>query len=386
MPSGQADVVVVGGGPAGASAALMLRRHAPGLRVALVEANRCERAKPGEMLPAPAQGLLRRIGAWTPFLAAGFVESRTTASAWVDEVPEERHSIFSAQGTGWHLDRARFDRLLLETAAAAGVEVRLGSAVRSAKHEDRGWRLAASGRDVVAAAVVWATGRNWGLARSFDARLRVHDHLAAYARFFEHARGDCGMVVEARPEGWWYSADLPGQRRVVACLTDPDLGEEFRNPASWYRALAATRLIAPLLPPGARETESLVKSAGTATIHPAAADRWVAAGDTLFAADPLSSRGITHALRSGILAAYAVSDMLGGDDERARARYATIASHGFADYAPALARHYASAARWATPFWQRRCASDQTDPTSANESLPTTGPPRVRRPEDKPFA
>ncbi|MER8375919.1 hypothetical protein [Mesorhizobium sp. M1406] len=46
----------------------------------------------------------------------------------------------------------------------------------------------------------------------------------------------------------------------------------------------------------------------------------MAAGDCLFAADPLSSRGIVHALRSGILAAYAASDMADGRDDLARAR------------------------------------------------------------------
>ncbi|MER8830968.1 hypothetical protein [Mesorhizobium sp. M0870] len=111
------------------------------------------------------------------------------------------------------------------------------------------------------------------------------------------------MVVEARPAGWWYSPDFPDERRVVACLTDPDLGSELRKAGHWYRALAATQSIAPLVPPNAIETASMIKAAGTATIYPAAGDRWVAAGDCLFCADPLSSRGIVHALRSGILAA-----------------------------------------------------------------------------------
>ncbi len=354
MPSEQADFVVIGGGPAGASAALTLRRHAPGRRVVLVEAGRHDRAKPGEVLPAVAQGLLRQLGIWEPFLAASFVESRAVVSAWADETPQERPSIFSAQGTGWQLDRARFDRLLVEAAAAAGVDVRLGCAVRSATREGQGWWLELAGGDIVAGAVIWAAGRSWKLARSFGATLKVHAHLAAYTRFFDRAPGDCRMVIEARPEGWWYSADLPGDGRVVACLTDPDLGSDLRDQKSWYRALAATKIIAPLLPDGARETSASVKSAGTATIDPAAGERWVAAGDCLFAADPLSSRGIVHALRSGILAAYAASDMIDGRDELARRRYAMIAAQGFSDYVPALAAYYAAAARWDTLFWQRR--------------------------------
>lgn len=361
MPSKQADFAVIGGGPAGAAAALMLRRHAPGRSVILLEAGRHDRPKPGEVLPAVAQGLLRQLGMWTLFAEASFVENRALVSVWADEAPSERHSIFSAQGPGWQLDRARFDRLMVEGAKAAGVETRLGSAVHSTVRDDQGWRLKLAEADIVARAVIWATGRGWRLARCFGAKLTVHNHLAAYTRFFDHAPGDCRMVIEARPEGWWYSADLPGQRRVVACLTDPDLGRELRKAEHWYRALAATRSIAPLVPPGAVETASLVKPAGTATIDPAAGEGWVAAGDSLFCADPLSSRGIVHALRSGILAAYAASDMLEGRGDFARARYAAIAAQGFADYVPALAAHYAAAARWDTPFWQRRLRSHGED-------------------------
>jgi flavin-dependent dehydrogenase len=354
MPCEQADVAVIGGGPAGAAAALTLRRHAPHLRIVLFDAGRDELAKPGEILPAVAQGLLRQLGVWAPFLAATFVESRAVISSWVDDTPDERPSIFSAQGPGWQLDRTRFDRLMVQAASDAGVEVQLGTPVRSAMRESEGWRLELADGDIIAGAVIWATGRCWKLARSFRAKLRVHGHLAAYTRFFDRAPGDCRMVIEARPEGWWYSADLPDERRVIACLTDPDLGSELRDPRSWHRALAATQFIAPLLPQGARETAMLVKSAGTATINPAAGERWVAAGDSLFCADPLSSRGIVHALRSGILAAYAASDMIDGRGELACMRYTTIASQGFADYTTALAAHYAAAARWDTAFWQRR--------------------------------
>ncbi len=354
MPSEQTDFVIIGGGPAGAAAAVMLRRHAPGRRVVLIEAGRHDRPKPGEVLPAVAQGLLRQLGAWTLFSDAAFVENRTLVSAWADEPPGEKHSIFSAHGAGWHLDRARFDRLMLRAAEVAGVEVRLGTAVQSATRENRGWRLKLVDADIIAQAVIWATGRGWGLARHFGAKVTAHGHLAAYSRFFDGTPGDCRMVVEARPEGWWYSADLPGRRRVVACLTDPDLGNGLRQADHWYRSLAATQFVARLLPAGAREIASLVKPAGTATIDPAAGERWVAAGDCLFAADPLSSRGIVHALRSGILAAYAVSDMLEGREDLARARYSMIAAQGFSDYVPMLAAHYAAAARWDTPFWQRR--------------------------------
>lgn len=353
MPSARADVAVIGGGPAGAAAAATLRAHAPSCRVVLLDAARRDRPKPGEILPAVAQGLLRQIGAWPAFLAADFVANRAVVSTWGSDTPDERHSVFSAHGAGWQLDRRRFDALLLDTVTAVGTEVRRDCAVRSATRVEHGWRLATEDGEIEARAIVWATGRSWRFARSFRATLSVHDQLAAYLRFFDGAPGQNRMEIEARPEGWWYSADLPGDARVIACLADP--GSGLRDRDTWYRALERTHAMARLLPSTARQTASLTTSAATMTIHPAAGDQWVAAGDTLFAADPLSSRGIVHALRSGILAAYAVSDMLDGHGDRARLRYGMIAARGFAGYLPAVRAHYA-AAPWGTPFWRRRAA------------------------------
>jgi flavin-dependent dehydrogenase len=354
-----ADFAIVGGGPAGAAAALTLRRDAPGLSVQILEAGDYTSARPGEVLPALARSLLDQLGVLPAFEAAGFIVGRAVAAAWANEDLAEQHSIFSARGPGWHLDRARFDRLLADAAVAAGATLRTERAVRSAVPDGEGWRLMlADGDELVARAVVWATGRSWRLARTLDAQVRVHDSLVALGRFFEGVDGDNRTVIEARPEGWWYSADLHGQRRIICCMTDPAVARTLglRTDAGWWRAFEATRHMVSLVPDNASAGAVEVRSAGTVTLEPAAGRRWVAAGDTLFAADPLSSRGLVHALRSGVLAGYAALDMLDGREAESRRRFAMMSAHGFAGYARALADHYAAAARWPdAPFW-RRCA------------------------------
>src|SRR4051812_39503821 len=183
IPASRADLAIVGGGPAGSAAALTLRRHAPGLSVQIVEAGDYSAARPGEVLPALARSLLDQLGVLPAFEAAGFVVGRAVAAAWADQDLAEQHSIFSARGPGWHLDRARFDRLLADAAVAAGATLRTGRAVRSAVPDGEGWRLLlANGEEVAARAVVWATGRSWRLARSLDAQVRVHDDLVALGR------------------------------------------------------------------------------------------------------------------------------------------------------------------------------------------------------------
>jgi flavin-dependent dehydrogenase len=363
MPRARADIAVIGGGPAGAAAALTLRRHAPGLSVRLVEAGDYSTTRPGEVLPAVARSLLEQLGVMAAFERQGFVVGRAVASAWADDELDERHSIFSAQGPGWHLDRARFDRLLADAAKAAGVTVTTGCAVRSAAPEGEGWRLSlADGEEIDARAVVWTTGRSWRLARPFGAQVRVHDDLVAHTRFFAGVAGDCRMVIEARPEGWWYSADLPRDRRIIVCMTEPKIAHalDLRTHEGWRQALGATRHMRALLPAEAPDGEAQVRSAGTTTIDPAAGRRWIAAGDTLFAADPLSSRGIIHGLRSGVIAAYAAADLLDDDadkgrEDEIRRRYAMISAHGFRGYTQALVGHYAEVARWPdAPFWRNR--------------------------------
>jgi flavin-dependent dehydrogenase len=326
--------------------------------VEIVEAGDYSAARPGEVLPALARSLLDQLGVLPAFDAVGFVVGRAVAAAWADDELEERHSIFSARGPGWHLDRARFDRLLAEAAVAAGATLRTGTAVRSAVPDGEGWRLVLANSDeIVARAVVWATGRNWRLARPLDASVRVHDDLVALGRFFEGVDGDNRTVIEARPEGWWYSADLPGRRRVLCCMTNPAVARtlDLRTDEGWQRAFEATRHMTSLVPEAARAGAVEVRSAGTVTLEPAAGRRWVAAGDTVFAADPLSSRGLVHALRSGILAGYTAIDMLDGREAESRRRFAMMRDHGFTGYARSLADYYAAAARWPeAPFWQRR--------------------------------
>jgi len=357
IPASRPDLAVIGGGPAGSAAALTLRRHAPALSVEMVEAGDYSAARPGEVLPALARSLLDQLGVLPAFEAADFVVGRAVAAAWAGDELQEQHSIFSARGPGWHLDRARFDRLLADAAMNAGATLRTGSAVRSAVPEGEGWRLIlANGDELVARAVVWATGRNWRLARPLDAAVRVHDELVALGRFFEGVDGDNRTVIEARPEGWWYSADLPGRRRVICCMTDPAVARSLDlRIGGWWRAFEATRHMASLVSEKARAGTVEVRAAGTVTLEPATGRRWVAAGDTLFAADPLSSRGLVHALRSGVLAGYAAMDMLDGREAESRRRFAMMRDHGFTGYARSLADHYAAAARWPdAPFWQRR--------------------------------
>jgi flavin-dependent dehydrogenase len=124
------DVMVIGGGPAGATAAMLLART--GRRVAVCERNQDVSPHLPETHLGLSRELLARLGiedvVRRSLGAPAPVSYRRLDAALrfrIDVTPEP-----SEDGTGLTLDRTTFDALLLERAAAAGVEVRPSCAAR----------------------------------------------------------------------------------------------------------------------------------------------------------------------------------------------------------------------------------------------------------------
>ncbi len=83
LPSPECDVVVIGGGPAGAATAIALARTRRSIVV--IEKSRYEQPRIGETLPPAARPLLVELTVWESFLGAGHLSSPGVLSAWGDE-------------------------------------------------------------------------------------------------------------------------------------------------------------------------------------------------------------------------------------------------------------------------------------------------------------
>lgn len=350
------SIAIVGGGPAGCAVALTLRRYLPDVSATLVTrpvSSVADAPAVGETLSPGALPLLEYLGLREEFLRLGHLPSGGTASAWGSGQLIERSYLFTGRGHGWHLDRSRFDAWLLSNAEDAGIRCIKSRAMRATRSEGL-WRIELEeGRELIANVIVEATGRSKSVLRHQGLALRRDDGLVADARWFRHDRPEIsadGALVESIPDGWWYSASLPGGRGVAMFMTDNDL----RKQHSWEDRLAAAPATSARLASWQPTGEAVGRAANSQYSEVVVGKGWVAAGDTAAAFDPISALGIGFSLRSGMEAArVAVASI--EDDAAPATGYATSVARIYADYRARLRGIYELERRWPENlFWARR--------------------------------
>lgn len=360
------DVIILGGGPAGTATALALRAHDPHLSVAIVEQSAYGQTRIGESIPPAAQGLLERLGVWPAFLKQRHLPAYGTCAAWGSAALFEHEFIYQPERRGWHLDRKRFDLMLARQAEDRGVELLEKSKFISAAAAGReGWRLkleSGSGEEIFvdAAFVVDATGRRASFACRQGVEKISSDQLLGVFVLFAVDRSDplteTYTLVEACEAGWWYSALVPDGRLAVAFMSDRDMvkAHGLNSLPRWLELAAGTRHTQRRL----QHTQPIfgpsLYPASSHRLAQISGQRWLAVGDAASACDPLSSAGIMKGLRSGVMAAYAISDYFKGDSS-GLAKCEAIAKQEFENYLLTRAYFYRQENRWEnSSFWRRR--------------------------------
>lgn len=371
------DLVVAGGGPAGAVAALTAARC--GLDVVLAEASPldADAGSPlavGESLPPAARPLLEALGLLHLLEDGTHLASWGNRSAWGTAEVRTTDFIRDARGQhGWHLDRQEFDAALRREAKAAGVKVLGEHRVRQAHSSDAGedrWTVELQvpygrTRTLRPAYVVDATGRAAAVARRLAPNPKA-EHPAKPQRQIalpvlfttdSETDQDARTLVESVPDGWWYSALLPERRRMVILFTDADLVRPTeRRVADLERRLSQTVHLSRQLDEGGWQAERTLRphAADAAQHRPMAGPGWLAVGDAAVAFDPLASQGLFHALYCGLKAGPAVAAALNGSDESV-AELALRLDEVFRQHRRQCKLHYLAERRFADrPYWQRR--------------------------------
>jgi 2-polyprenyl-6-methoxyphenol hydroxylase-like FAD-dependent oxidoreductase len=352
------DVLIAGGGPAGCAAALSLADFAPRLRVGLIAPGETGVPHIGETVPPHIKPLLVHLGLWPQFAAFNHCPSYRTMSAWGDERLGSNEFLLHAHQTGWRLDRGAFNRMLLD-AASTRVATRFTAKMVSAQRDDDAWRLALSdGTQPRARFVVDATGNEAALARQCRLPKTQTDRLVACClHTLSRSDGTEGLMIESFAEGWIYTAALPGDRRIVACMTDADRVRalQLSHTDGFTALLAATTHVRHVVAIGDKPARPTIWPASSRLFGTDPALRLLCVGDAGSRYDPVSGQGIVKALRGGIFASYAIADWLQRADDRGLHRYRLMLQREFAHYQDTLKAYYAQEQRWTrNPFWRRR--------------------------------
>jgi flavin-dependent dehydrogenase len=364
------DVVVLGGGPAGTSAALALART--GRSVVVLECTRYESERIGETLPPEVRLPLTALGVWERFLADDPLPSPGVCFAWGSPLPRDHDFLLNPMGSGWHIDRRRFDATLAAAAEAQGAHILRAAQLRAWERLTSGsWQLHGLAEDrnfeLLACVLIDATGRRGSPIRRLGGGRIVHDRLVGLIAFMKINQSVSGIdhrtLVEATEDGWWYTALLPGGRHVAALMTDADLlpRKSTRRLAYWRDQLQKAPLSLSRLSNEDLENDPRIVAANCSQLRSVSGNGWVTAGDAAAALDPLSSQGVYRALYSGLGAARAVVDHLRGLPG-ALAEYARDVEETFAADLRDRAEYYGRERRWPdATFWRRRHSSSGRD-------------------------
>lgn len=295
-PGGAYDVVVVGGGPAGASAALCLARA--GVKVAVLEQHALPRYK------TCGGGVVGRAVRLLPLSIRGAVE-RECFTAEVNLLDSGLHFKTTRQAPIISMTmRDAFDDLLLSAAEGAGAHIRPRCRVAEVYSRDGGLELLTSTGSVSAGFVVAADGARSTVARTRrwpdDRRLipalecEVFVDEGLLAQFAGSARFDFGLVPHGY--GWVFPKETHLSIGVLTMRCGSvNLNEHLRAYLRLLNVAPALRM---------ERHGSLIPV--TTRRAPFASDRVLLVGDAAGFVDPLTGEGITFAIRSGQIAAAAL--------------------------------------------------------------------------------
>jgi flavin-dependent dehydrogenase len=326
MSAESCDVAVIGGGPAGSTAAILLARQ--GYKVIALEKARHPRFHIGESLLPMNLPVFERLGVLDKVRALGVYKSGADFEADNDRGYSTyafARAIGNSPPHAYQVWRQDFDKMLYDHARESGADAREGQEVLNVEQSDsRASILRVRGEDgreyaIQARYVVDASGRDALLASKQKIRRKNREHQSA--AIFGHFHGaavrpgeDAGNISIYRfGHGWMWMIPLPGGVMSVGAVCRPEylkqrkgrtvefLLETLRqNPAAWAR-LESAALIG-----------DEVRVTGNYSYDSAhmGGPGWVLVGDAFAFLDPVFSSGVYLAMSGAEQAAQVVDEAL----------------------------------------------------------------------------
>ncbi len=318
------DVAIIGGGPAGSTAAALLARA--GRRVIVFEREKFPRFHIGESLLPFSMKAFTRLGLHEKFSRAGFMKK--FGGEIVGACSESGTKFYFKDGYrsqtdhAYQVTRGDFDKVLLDHAVECGAEVHEETSVDQVEFSndevELGIKCNGSFHSIRARYVIDASGRTSVLGRKFKIK-KTYDHLQKLSIFAHYdgvwrAEGiDGTLTVLIRAiDRWFWLIPLSAERTSVGVVLDSEAFRNSKLSAEDFleQALSEQPIIAKRMTDARRVSQVYVEadfSYRSARLH---GHRWLLAGDAAGFIDPIFSSGVFLAVFSGELCADVLNEVL----------------------------------------------------------------------------
>jgi flavin-dependent dehydrogenase len=320
IPQASCDILVIGGGPAGSTAAGLLAEQ--GYRVTLLEKARHPRFHIGESLLPANLPLLERLGVADQIRAVGMEKwGAEFVSPWDGRRQEFQfaNAWDKSQPFAYQVKRSEFDEILLRRAGQLGAQVIEECRVRDVEFGAAGATVHAEHADgrresISAGTVVDASGRDTLLGNRLGQKRRSkkHNSAAMYAHF-TGARRDSGkregnITIYWFDHGWFWFIPLPGGATSIGAVVWPHYMKTRSVPVQEF-FLATIALCPPLAERlGTATLSSEVEATGNYSYEcrRSHGKNYFLIGDAFTFIDPVFSSGVMLAMNGGKAAAEAI--------------------------------------------------------------------------------
>jgi flavin-dependent dehydrogenase len=303
------EICIIGGGPAGASAACKLAQL--GYKIILIERCNFPREHVGESLTQGVFTLLKTIGVDLSKSSGDFTRYGASLQKWNNKF------VRSESSESFLVDRSSFDHLLLSVAKKAGVTVLQPAEVVRLNNCDSGWEVKILHSEefltIHAAFLVDASGRKSVLK---GIKKKVAPTTVAISAYWRNAVFRSGeTILEAAPDHWLWGGKLPGGKFNVTVFFDPKINfvrSSNKIIEYYHSAIDRSQLLRK-----SRKGE-LIGNISAFDVTPyyyetPVQQNFIKIGEANFGIDPISSQGVQCAILNAVQGAIVVNTILSDD-------------------------------------------------------------------------